>query len=406
MSFQTELLDELLKNYKKPEDLIGEKGLLRQLTKSLLERVLSGELTHHLGYEKNEKTDKPSKNTRNGKTSKTLLTQDGELKIEIPRDRDGSFEPQIVEKHQRRFDGFDDKIISLYARGMTIREIQGHLKDMYGTDVSHDLISTVTDEVIKDVEEWQMRPLAPMYAIVYLDALVVKVKDNGHIENKALYLAVGVNLEGQKEILGMWISSNEGAKFWLSVITEIKNRGVQDILIACVDGLKGFPEAINTMFPRTEVQLCIVHMIRNSLRFVPWKDRKEVAHDLKRIYSAINEEDARNALWSFRNKWDRKYPTIGEMWDRNWSGIVPFLSYEKAIRRIIYTTNTIESTNRSLRKIIKNRTIFPNDKAVFKLAYLALNNISKNWNTLHTWTEALNQFVIIFGERITQHLGK
>lgn len=404
MSFQKELLDELMQNYKKPEDLLGENGIFKQLKKALLERALGGELTHHLGYEKNEKAETTS-NSRNGKTRKTLLGQDGELTIEVPRDRDGSFEPQVVKKHQRRFDGFDEKILSLYARGMTVREIQGHLQDMYGTEVSPDLISTVTDEVLKEVEEWQMRPLASMYAIVYLDALIVKVKDDGHIVNKALYLAIGINLQGHKEVLGLWIAGTEGAKFWLSVITEIKKRGVKDILIACVDGLKGFPDAINSVFPDTQVQLCIVHMIRNSLRFVPWKDRKIIAADLKQIYTAINAEAARIELAMFRSKWDKKYTTIGDLWERNWAGIIPFLGYSDEIRKVIYTTNAVESINRSLRKVIRNRTIFPNDKAVFKLVYLALGNISKKWNmALHNWMQALNQFAIIFGERITQNI--
>jgi putative transposase len=405
MSLQKELIDQLMKDYKKPEDLLGENGLFRQLKKALLERALNGELTHHLGYEKNEKTSK-SDNARNGKTSKTILGKDGEVAIDVPRDRDGSFEPQIVKKHQRRFDGFDDAILSLYARGMTVREIQGHLQEIYGVEVSPDLISSVTDEVVKDVEAWQMRPLDSMYAIVYFDALILKIKDEGHVINKALYLAIGVKLNGHKEVLGMWIAGTEGAKFWLSVVTEIKNRGVQDILIACVDGLKGFPEAINAVFPAAQVQLCIVHMIRNSLRFVAWKDSKKVAADLRQIYTASTEIAARMELDIFRSKWDQKYPTIGEMWQRNWAGIIPFLSYTDDIRKVIYTTNAVESVNRSIRKVIKNRTIFPNDKAAFKLVYLALDKISTKWNmAMHNWRQALNQFVIIFGERVTKHLG-
>jgi putative transposase len=402
MPFKKELLDELLKNYKKPEDLLGENGLLKQLKKAIVERALEAELSHHLGYEKHEQL-KSSGNYRNGKTSKKLITENGDIEIDIPRDRIGDFEPKLIGKYQRRLTGFDDKILSLYARGMTVREIQSHIEEIYQTQVSPDLISTITDEVMNEVEGWQNRPLDSIYPILYLDALVVKVRDNGQVKNKALYLAIGVTMEGNKEVLGMWISVNEGAKFWLSVVTELKNRGVQDILIACVDGLKGFPDAINAVFPQTQIQRCIVHMIRNSLHYVPWRDKKQVAADLRLIYTACNEQEARRALDEFCIKWNKSYPTIGAQWDRNWAEIIPFLSYPDYIRKVIYTTNTIESINYGIRKVTKNRTIFPDDKAAFKLVYLALRNLAKRWNRpIFNWKDALNQFAIIFGDRVTK----
>ena len=288
----------------------------------------------------------------------------------------------------------------MYSRGMTTRDIQDHIKEIYQTEISPDLVSTITDEVMQEVDEWQKRTLEKVYPIVFLDAIILKIKDNGHVQNKALYLAIGVNLNGDKDILGMWLSVNEGAKFWLSVITELKNRGVEDIFIACVDGLKGFPEAINAVFPQTQVQLCIVHMLRNSFKFVPFKDRKEVATDLKPIYTAANELEARSALEFFQTKWDKKYPSIGEMWKRNWAGIIPFLGFTKEIRKVIYTTSVIESVNYGIRKITKNRSVFPDDKAAFKLVYLALRNLAKKWTRpLYNWKDALNQFAIIFGDR-------
>jgi putative transposase len=401
MTIRKEILDELLKDYKTPEDITGENGLLKQLSKAVLERALEGEMTHHLGYEKHDKEQKDSSNRRNGKTSKTLKTKDGELRITIPRDRKGRFKPKIVPKHQRRFDGFDDKIISMYARGMTVREIQGHLLDIYGTEVSPDLISTVTDGVYEEVRAWQNRPLDAVYPIVYLDAIRIKARQNAQIVNKAVYMAIGVNVEGHKEVLGLWISEQEGAKFWMNVITEIKNRGVEDILIACVDGLKGFPEALEAIFPNTEVQLCIVHMIRNSLKYVSWKDRKAAAKDLKSVYTAVNEQEAQEALNDFTKIWDAKYPTIGALWQRHWSRIIPFLKYPEYIRKAIYTTNAIESLNSSLRKITKHRGSFPNDEAVIKILYLSLRNITKKWTMpIRPWRQALNQFMILFPNRM------
>jgi putative transposase len=375
--------------------------LLKQLTKALLERALEGELTDHLGHEKHAPIANQNGNARNGKFAKTIKGEFGELPIKVPRDRDSTFDPIIISKGQTRFDGFDDKIISLYARGMTTREIQGHLEEIYAVDVSPSLISNVTDAISDEVKIWQNRPLDALYPIVYMDAVRVKVRDNGHVINKAVYLALGVNMDGVKEVLGMWVAENEGAKFWLQVVTELKNRGVEDIFIACVDGLKGFPEAIETVFPRTQVQLCIVHMVRNSLRYVSWKQRKEVVADLKTIYQAPTAEQAEMNLTAFEAKWGKSHPSIGQSWRRNWERITPFYAYPADIRKVIYTTNAIESLNMSLRKVTKNRGSFPNDTAMFKLLYLALNNIAKKWSRpVRDWKAALNRFSILFEGRM------
>ena len=401
MTIRKEIIEELMAEYKKPDDLIGESGLIRQLSKALLERALKGEMTHHLGYEKNQIRPEGVENARNGQTRKKVITRDGPIDIGVPRDREATFEPQIVKKHQRRFEEFDEKIISMYARGMTVREIQGHLLVIYGTEVSPDLISTVTDGVMDEVTAWQNRPLERIYPIVYLDAIRIKVRHNNQIVNKAVYMAIGVNIDGNKEALGLWIAEQEGAKFWMSVITEIKNRGVEDILIACVDGLKGFPEALEAVFPNTEVQLCIVHMIRNSLKYVSWKDRKAVAKDLKPIYTAINEQQARESLESFAKIWDEKYPTINPMWQRHWAGIIPFLKYPEYIRKAIYTTNAIESLYGNLRKATKLRMAFPSDASVAKVLFLRLRNITKKWTMpIRPWRQALNQFMIHFPGRV------
>jgi len=395
-----ELLDSLLADYRKPEDLIGENGLLKHLTKLLVERALEAEMADHLGHGKNEPVANPTGNTRNGKSQKTLKGDFGELPIEIPRDRHGTFEPQLIPKHQTRWTGFDDKILSLYARGMTVREIQSHLEEMYGTEVSPTLISSVTDAVIEEVKAWQGRPLDALYPIVYLDCIHVKVRD-GSVRVKAVYLAVGVNMRGEKEVLGLWIAQTEGAKFWLQVVTELKNRGVQDIFIACVDGLKGFPEAIEAVYPHAAVQLCIVHMVRNSLNFVAWKMRAEVAADLKRIYTASTADEAELRLGEFEDKWDDAYLPISQSWRRNWARIIPFFDYPPEIRKVIYTTNAIESVNMSLRKITKNRGSFPSDEALLKLFYLALRNISKKWTMpIRDWKAALTRFTIQFEDRM------
>ena len=352
-----ELLDSLLADYRKPEDLIGEHGLLKQLTKLLVEKALEAEMADHLGHGKNEPVENPAGNTRNGKSKKTLKGEFGELPIEIPRDRHGTFEPQLIPKHQTRWMGFDDKILSLYARGMTVREIQSHLEEMYGTEVSPTLISSVTDAVIDEVKAWQSRPLDALYPIVYLDCIHVKVRD-GSVRVKAVYLAIGINMSGEKEVMGLWVAQTEGAKFWLQVVTELKNRGLQDIFIACVDGLKGFPEAIEAVYPLAAVQLCIVHMVRNSLNYVSWKMRAEVAADLKRIYTASTADEAEQRLGEFEDKWDDAYLPISQSWRRHWSRIIPFFDYPPEIRKVIYMTNAIESVNMSLRKITKNRARF------------------------------------------------
>ena len=401
MTIDTKLVDELLKDYTKPEDLIGETGLLKQLTTALLERALSAEMNVHLGYAKHEPAGRNGGNSRNGTSRKTLKTEQGLMPIEVPRDRDSSFEPQIITKGQTRFTGFDDKIIALYARGLPTREIQAHLKEIYGVDVSPTLISNVTEAVIDEAKAWQNRSLDALYPIVYMDTLMVKCRDNGHVINKAVYLAIGINLEGTKEVLGLWMAQTEGAKFWLSVVTELKNRGVQDIFIACVDGLKGFPEAIEAVFPKTVVQLCIVHMVRHSLNYVSWKNRKAVATDLKRIYQAASAEEAEQQLDAFAETWDGAYLAISQSWRRNWERIIPFFAYPAEIRKVIYTTNAIESINMSLRKVTKNRGSFPNDDAVVKLFFLALRNIAKKWTMpIRDWKAALNRFTILFEGRM------
>jgi putative transposase len=401
MPIKDELLDELLKEYKNPEDLIGKDGILKQLTKRLVEKAMESELTHHLGYDKNSPAGKNTGNSRNGKSSKTIKGDFGEIPIAVPRDRNGEFNPQIIKKNQTRFDGFDDKIISMYARGMTTRDIQAHLQDIYGVEVSPDLISNVTDAVINEVKEWQNRPLADLYPVLYLDAPIVKVRSEGRVINKSAYLAVGITLEGAKDVLGIWLEQAEGAKFWLKVMTELKNRGVQDIYIVCVDGLKGFPDAIEALFPKTAVQLCIVHMVRNSLRFVSWKDRKNVAVSLKAVYQAATEEQARMRLSEFAQQWDAQYPTIAQSWETNWQRLIPFFAYPEEIRRIIYTTNAIESLNNALKKTIKNRASFPNDEAAIKLLYLSLKNIMKKWTMpVRNWGKALNQLAVLYNDRM------
>jgi putative transposase len=396
-----DLIDQLLKDYKSPEDVLGENGILKQLTKAVLERAMQAELTHHLGYEKHSLKGNNSGNSRNGKSKKTLKGDFGNLPIEVPRDRNASFEPQIIPKGETRFAGFDDKILSLYARGMTTRQIQQHLEEIYQVEVSPSLISSVTDAILDEVRAWQSRPLESVYPIVYLDCLMVKIRDSGHIQNKAIYLAIGINGEGLKEALGLWVAQTEGAKFWLSVLTELKNRGLQDIFIACVDGLKGFPEAIETVFPKTQVQLCIVHLVRNSLNYVGWKERKAVAADLRKIYTSATREAAEQELQAFAGKWDEKYASISALWHRHWERVAVFFAYPEEIRRVIYTTNAIESVNMSLRKIIKNRGSFPTDESALKLIYLALENISKKWTVpIREWKAALNRFAIVFGDRL------
>jgi putative transposase len=405
MELKQELVDELLKDYQKPEDLIGESGLLKQLTKALIERALKSELTHHLGYEKHGEAEGSGSNRRNGASQKKLKGDFGEVEIAVPRDRESSFEPKIVAKHQTRWTGFDDKVLSMYARGMTTREIQAHLQEIYAVEVSPALISQVTEEVMEEVKAWQSRPLDAVYPIVYLDALFVKMRHEGRVENRAVYVAIGVTLEGRKEVLGLWTSANEGAKFWLSILTELRNRGVKDIFIACVDGLKGFPQAIESVFPQAQVQLCIVHLVRASLNYVSWKDRKQVAAALKPIYRAVDAEQARQELYRFVEVWGAKYQAIGKLWREQWERVVPFFAFAPEIRKVIYTTNAVESLHMSLRKVIKNRGSFPSEESALKLLFLALRNASKKWETIQYWREALNQFEILWGDRLRAALS-
>lgn len=398
-----ELIDALLAKYgTSREAILGEEGLLARFKQRVVEKALAGELTHHLGYGPGEKRPEESApNSRNGYSAKTVKTEDGEMEIAVPRDREGSFEPLLVAKGQRRFEGFDERIIAMYARGMTVREIQGFLLDQYKVDVGADFISTVTDAVLEEVSEWQNRPLERMYPVAFFDALRVKIRDEGTVRNKAVYLALGMAADGTRDVLGLWIEQNEGAKFWLKVMNELRNRGVEDVLIAVVDGLKGFPEAITTVFPETSVQTCIVHLTRFSLSFCGWKDRQKVAAELRSIYRAETAEAAAIRLAEFEaGPWGKKFPMIGQSWRRNWEQVIPFFAYPPEIRKMIYTTNAIESLHMQLRKVIKNRGHFPSDEAAAKLIFLALRNISKKWiKPPLTWKTAAGQFAIQFGNR-------
>ena len=375
----------------------------RMLKKVTVETALNAELDDYLGYDKHESSD--NSNSRNGYTSKTLISEDGTFDVEVPRDRDGSFEPQLVKKHQRRLTGMDDKIHCLYAKGMTTREIVAAFREMYDADVSPSLISKVTNAVMEQVVEWQSRPLDAVYPIVYLDCIVVKIRQDKQVINKSIYLALGINLDGHKELLGMWLSENEGAKFWLSVLTELQNRGVKDILIACVDGLKGFPDAINAAFPGTRIQLCIVHMVRNSMKYVPWKDYKAVTADLKRIYQSATEEEALASLDDFTERWDGQYPQISKSWRSHWHNLNTLFDYPPDIRKAIYTTNAIESLNSVIRKVIKKRKLFPTDDSAKKVIYLAIQEASKKWTMpIRNWKAALNRFMIEFEDRLTDYV--
>ena len=401
MTVQVELIDELLKGCSTQEEVFGEQGVFKKPVKAITERVLQTELTNHLGYKKHDIKGHNSGNSRNGVSSKTVKGELGEIEIAVPRDRTGTFEPQFIPKRERRFEGFDSKIVSLYARGLSTRDIQAQLEELYGVEVSSTLISNVTDAVLDEVKIWQSRPLDRVYPILYFDAIIVKIRVDKQVINKAIHLALGINLEGEKELLGLWINVTEGAKFWLSVLTELKNRGIQDVLICCCDGLTGFPAAIEAVYPQAKVQLCIVHLIRQSLRFVGWKERKAVAADLKKIYSSATVEEAEMALMEFSEKWDSKFPTISQIWHRHWENITPFFGYPPEIRKVIYTTNAIESLNMTLRKVMKNKRIFPSDEAAFKQIYLALQNISKKWTMpIRDWKPALARFMIEFDGRI------
>ena len=391
---------EAAKTIKTEQDL---NDFRQMLTKVTVETALNAELDEHLGYERHDTSS--SSNSRNGYTSKTLRTEDGQFELNTPRDREGSFAPQLVKKQQTRFTSMDDKILSLYAKGMTTREIVATFKEMYDADVSAALISKVTDAVIEQVVEWQSRPLDAIYPNVYLDCIHIKIREDKQVINKAVYLALGVNLEGHKELLGMWISENEGAKFWLSVLTEMQNRGVKDILIACIDGLKGFPEAINAAFPEAQIQLCIVHMVRNSVKYVPWKEYKAVTADLKLIYRSATEDEALQALDAFSERWDEKYPQISRSWRTHWHNLNTLFGYPEEIRKAIYTTNAIESLNSVIRKAIKKRKLFPTDKSAKKVVYLAIMDASKKWTMpIRNWKTAMNRFMIEFESRLKDYV--
>jgi len=395
------LIDELLKDYDGPESFWGESGIFAQLKKKIVERSLDAEMDEHLGYSKHDPKGNNSGNSRNGRGKKTVIIDSDQVELTPPRDRNGDFEPQLIPKGKKYFKGFNDKIIAMYARGMSVRDIQACLLEMYHVDVSAGLISQATEGILEEVKAWQSRPLDEVYPIVFLDCIVVKCRQDGKVAKISVYLALGVNMDGHKELLGIWMSRTEGAKFWLGVITELQTRGVKDIFIACVDGLKGFPEAIEAVFPQTQVQLCIVHMVRNSVRFVNWKDRKELCADLKTIYTAATEEQAEIALEDFGQKWDDKYPMISKTWRSHWQNIIPFFDYPTDIRKAIYTTNAIESLNRSLRKVTKTKGAFPTEASVMKIFYLALANISKKWTMpIRCWNSAIHQFAIKFADRM------
>lgn len=399
-----ELLDQLVKGPMTPAEV---QDLMLAFNKAVIERAMGAEMNLHLGYRPGQSKPPGQANERNGASGKTVITDRGPVRVEVPRDRDGSFEPILIPKHERRFTGFDERIIAMYARGMSVREIQAFLAESYGTEVSPDFISSVTDEVMAEALTWQSRPLETMYPVVFFDALRVKIRDDGVVSNKAVYLALGIQADGQRDMLGLWIEQTEGAKFWLKVFNELKTRGCQDILIAVVDGLKGLAEAISAAYPRTTVQTCIVHLIRNSLEYASYKDRKALAAALRPIYAAASEEAARQALQDFADgPWGAKYPTIVQSWQRAWEHVIPFFVFPPEIRRVVYTTNAIESLNMQLRKIIKTRGHFPNDEAAIKLLWLALRNVlAKTVRAAFDWKSAMNQFAILFGERFTQARG-
>ena len=394
------LIDELLAGARTEEEIAGPGGLLGQLTKRLVERAMEVELTDHLGYEPHQEPPGGAGNTRNGSMSKTLLTEQGAVGIDTPRDRAGTFEPQIVRKRQRRFEGFDDKILALYSRGLSTRDIEAHLEEIYGVRVGRDLISRVTDAVMEDARAWQTRPLDDVYPVVFLDALVLKIRDGGSVQRRACYLALAITMDGERDVLGMWFQANEGAKFWMQVLTDLKQRGVQDILICCVDGLKGFPEAIEAIYPQTTIQTCIVHLIRHSLKYVPRRQYEAVVKDLKPIYTAGDADAALLALEAFEEKWGKQLPVIGQAWRSAWEHVTPFMAFEPEGRRVIYTTHAIEALNRQLRKAIKTKGHFPTEDAARKLVYLAIQNAAPQWTRTRGWTKALLAFKIHFGDRL------
>ena len=396
-----EVIDKLLEGYEKPEDILGKDGLLAALQKAVVERALQAEMTHHLGYGPHEAAGRGSGNSRNGVGGKTVLTDSGEFRVEVPRDREGSFQPQLLPKRQRRLEGFDQQVIGLYARGMTQRDIRDHLEELYGVEVSPDLISAVTEAVVEELQQWQQRPLDAVYPVVFLDAIRVRIRDEGMVCNKAVYLALGIRSDGTKEVLGLWMQSTEGAKFWLRVMTELRGRGVRDILFAVVDGLKGFPQAIQSVFPETEVQTCIVHLMRHGLNLCNWKDSKHMAADMRAIYRSASVDEAALRLDEFEQQWGERYPSVVSSWRNNWEQVIPMFAFGPDVRRLLYTTNAIESLNRGLRKAVKTRGHFPSEQAAAKLLYLAIRNIERKWKApVAGWRKALNQLDILFGERL------
>lgn len=395
-----ELVDGLLAGARSEEEIVGPGGLLADLTRRLVERAMAAELTEHLGFEPHQEPPGGTGNTRNGSTPKTLATEHGPVPIRTPRDRKGTFEPQVVRKGQRRFEGFDDKILALYGRGLSVRDIEAHLHEIYGVKVGRDLISRVTDAVMDDVRAWQQRPLEDVYPVLFLDALVLKVREGGTVQRRACYLALGVTVEGERDVLGLWFQETEGAKFWMQVLTELKQRGVSDVLICCIDGLKGFPEAIEAIFPKTVVQTCVVHLIRHSLKYVPRREREQVARDLKPIYTAVDADAAHLELERFDEQWGQRFPVITQAWLNAWEYVTPFLAFPPEVRRVIYTTNAVEALNRQLRKAIKTKGHFPNEEAARKLIYLAVTNAVPAWTRTRNWTTALLAFKIHFGDRL------
>lgn len=397
--FSSTVLDELLASCEDPRDLFREGGPLHRLKGELMRRALGAEMEHHLGYTKGDPSGRGSGNSHNGTSKKTVQTESGPVELAVPRDRNGTFEPVLVPKHARRLEGFDQKVLSLYSRGMSMRDIQTHLYELYGTEVSPELISRVTDAVVEELKEWQGRPLRGLYAIVCLDALYISVREGGHVNKRALYVALGMAPNGEREVLGLWMDGSEGAKFWMQVLTDLRNRGVKDILFVCCDGLTGFPKAIEAVFPKTTVQTCIVHMIRASLRYVSYSERKTVAGALKTIYTADNAKAAEEALKGFEAKYGKKYPAIVSMWRTRWTEVIPFLAYPREVRRVLYTTNAIESLNFQLRKVLRTKGLFPNDEAAMKLCYLAINRAKLRWRPPPAWGQATAQFSIMFGDR-------
>jgi len=409
MELTQQMIDQLKEDLSKArtyEDLMGTDGAVKKLMARALEAMLEAELTEHLGYEKHSLLGKNSGNSRNGKSKKTLKNENGEIEISVPRDRNSEFDPQIVKKYDKTIGPIEDKIISMYSKGMTTRDIQDHVEQLYGLDISPALVSNITNSIISIALEWQSRPLDSLYPIVFFDAIYYKVRYEGRVVTKAAYTCLAIDVNGKKDLLGLWVSEAEGANFWLSVITELRNRGVEDILIACVDGLKGFPEAINSVYPKTEVQLCIVHVLRNTLKYISKRDKREFARDIKAVYTAPSEEAALNELEKVKDKWVKKYPLAIKIWKDNWTNIASFFKYSPELRKIIYTTNTVESLHRQFRKVTKSKSIFPNDDALKKMLYLAYRDLSKKWtSSVWNWMSLLSQLSIIYDERLLKHLN-